>query len=138
MDIAIDFDGTIVKHRFPEIGEEIPFAIETLKLIQSELKHNLILWTVREGEHLKAALDFCKQRGLSFYAVNANHPDLPDTGPRKIMADMFIDDRNFGGLPDWGLIYTSLKNSPEKCFNTDVFHNVPQEVKPVKRGIFRK
>jgi hypothetical protein len=138
MDIAIDFDGTIVKHRFPEIGEEIPFAIETLKLIQSELKHNLILWTVREGEHLQAALDFCKQRGLHFYAVNANYPDLPNTGPRKIMADMFIDDRNFGGLPDWGFIYSSLKNSPGKCFDPDIFHNTPQEAKPAKRGIFRK
>lgn len=138
MDIAIDFDGTIVKHRFPEIGEEIPFAIETLKLIQSELKHNLILWTVREGEHLQAALDYCKQRGLHFYAVNASYPGLPNTGPRKIMADMFIDDRNFGGLPDWGFIYNSLKTSPEKCFNQDIFHNTPQEVKPVKRGIFRK
>ena len=31
MTIAIDFDGTIVEHRYPEIGREIPFAIETLK-----------------------------------------------------------------------------------------------------------
>ena len=49
MTIAVDFDGTIVEHRYPRIGEEIPFAVETLKLLQQE-KHRLILWSVREGE----------------------------------------------------------------------------------------
>ena len=101
MIIAIDFDGTIVKHKYPEIGEELPFAIETLKLIQRDLKHTLILWTVREGDYLEAAVNFCKERGLVFYAVNKNNPeDDSATGPRKLMADMFIDDRNFGGMPD--------------------------------------
>ncbi|MDD4657386.1 MAG: hypothetical protein PHR40_08655, partial [Bacteroidales bacterium] len=74
MFIAIDFDGTIVEHRYPQIGEEIPFAIETLKLIQKELRHNLILWTVREGELLDQAVEYCKKRGLTFYAVNQNEP----------------------------------------------------------------
>ena len=27
MIIAVDFDGTIVEHRYPQIGEEIPFAV---------------------------------------------------------------------------------------------------------------
>ena len=48
MTIAIDFDGTIVEHRYPEIGREIPFAIETLKRLIKD-GHKLILWTVREG-----------------------------------------------------------------------------------------
>ena len=138
MEIAVDFDGTIVKHRYPEIGEEIPFAIETLKLIQSELKHNLILWTVREGALLEQAVDFCRQRGLTFYAVNSNNPeDEPGSAPRKLMADMFIDDRNFGGLPDWGFIYNSLKNSPDKCLSTDIFHSFIPAPKPQKKGLFR-
>ena len=46
MIIAVDFDGTIVEHRYPSIGPEIPFAIETLKLLREE-RHKLILWTVR-------------------------------------------------------------------------------------------
>ena len=29
MIIAVDFDGTIVEHRYPRIDEEIPFAIDT-------------------------------------------------------------------------------------------------------------
>ena len=47
--IAVDFDGTIVKHRYPAIGEEIPFAIETLKKLAAD-RHRLILWTVRSEE----------------------------------------------------------------------------------------
>lgn len=48
MTIAIDFDGTIVEHRYPKIGNEIPFAIDTLKMLL-KAHHRLILWTVREG-----------------------------------------------------------------------------------------
>ena len=51
MIIAVDFDGTIVEHRYPKIGEERPFAIETLKMLIRD-HHQLILWSVREGELL--------------------------------------------------------------------------------------
>ena len=57
MVIAVDFDGTIVEHRYPRIGEEIPFAIDTLKLMQQE-KHRLILWSVREGALLDEAVPY--------------------------------------------------------------------------------
>ena len=49
MTIAVDFDGTIVEHRYPRIGEEIPFATATLKMLINE-RHRLILWSVREGK----------------------------------------------------------------------------------------
>ena len=74
MIIAVDFDGTIVEHRYPEIGRELPFAIETLKTLQRE-GHRLILWSVREGRLLDEAVEFCKARGLEFYAVNRNYPE---------------------------------------------------------------
>lgn len=105
--IAVDFDGTIVEHRYPEIGKELPFAISTLKRLQEE-RHRLVLWTVREGKLLDEAVEFCRQRGLEFYAVNANFPEeeaKPGTACRKLKADLFIDDRNVGALPDWGVIY---------------------------------
>jgi hypothetical protein len=137
MFIAVDFDGTIVQHKYPEIGEEIPFAIDTLKLIQFELRHHLILWTVREGRLLDDAVRYCRERGLEFYAVNKNHPEDKDAvAPRKLMADLFIDDRNIGGLPDWGLIYDVLKNREPMLFSTDVFVNASPEPKPRKRGFF--
>ena len=107
MTIAIDFDGTIVEHRYPAIGAERPFAIDTLLLLQRE-GHKLILWSVREGKLLDEAVEWCRQRGLEFYAVNRDYPEerQADRGfSRKLKADLFIDDRNLGGLPDWGDIY---------------------------------
>lgn len=111
MTIAVDFDGTIVEHRYPRIGKEIPFAIDTLKLLQQE-HHRLILWSVREGELLQEAVEWCRERGLEFYAVNRDYPEetLQDVGySRKLKVDLFIDDRNLGGLPDWGVIYQMIK-----------------------------
>ena len=107
MIIAVDFDGTIVEHRYPAIGPEIPFAIDTLKQLAAE-RHRIVLWTVREGALLDEAVSYCAARGLRFYAVNANYPEensRHDGFTRKLRADLFIDDRNLGGLPDWGLIY---------------------------------
>ena len=108
MTIAVDFDGTIVEHRYPSIGREIPFAIETLKRLRDE-HHKLILWSVREGHLLDEAVAFCRERGLEFYAVNRDYPEEEQEHnrhySRKLKADLFIDDRNLGGLPDWGTIY---------------------------------
>lgn len=121
MVIAVDFDGTIVEHRYPKIGKPIPFAIDTLKQLQND-SHILILWTVREGELLQEAIDYCKDQGLVFYAHNSNFPEEDRSqGSRKLSADLFIDDRNFGGLPDWGIIYRAInrKMSHELQFNTD-------------------
>jgi hypothetical protein len=111
MTIAIDFDGTIVEHRYPRIGEEIPFAVDTLKLLQQE-KHRLILWSVREGDLLDEAVEWCRARGLEFYAANKDYPEEErdhEGFSRKLKVDMFIDDRNVGGLPDWGVIYELIK-----------------------------
>ena len=110
MTIAVDFDGTIVEHRYPKIGEEIPFATETLKILAKE-RHRLILWTVREGDLLEEAIEWCRQRGVSFYAVNKDYPEEEKNHlgfSRKLKADLFIDDRNLGGLPDWGTIYQMI------------------------------
>lgn len=108
MTIAVDFDGTIVEHRYPEIGEEIPFATQTLKMLAAD-HHRLILWSVREGELLDDAVEWCRARGVEFWAVNKDFPEETEENnqhfSRKIKADVFIDDRNLGGLPDWGAIY---------------------------------
>lgn len=113
MTIAVDFDGTIVEHRYPEIGRELPFATQTLKMLIDE-GHKLILWTVREGQLLEDAVAWCRARGVEFYAVNKDFPE-EDTEKnrhfsRKLKADVWIDDRNVGGLPDWGTIYEIIHN----------------------------
>lgn len=113
MTIAIDFDGTIVEHKYPEIGPEIPFAIETLKMLIND-RHRLILWSVREGVLLEEAVEYCRKRGVEFYAVNKDYPEEKTTDrnfSRKLKADLFIDDRNLGGIPDWGTIYRMIKEN---------------------------
>ena len=111
MTIAVDFDGTIVEHRYPEIGEEKPFAVQTLRMLIAD-HHRLILWSVREGKLLDDAIEWCRERGIEFYAINREYPEETESGnehySRKIKADIFIDDRNIGGLPDWGTIYSMI------------------------------
>lgn len=112
MIIAVDFDGTIVEHKYPEIGKEIPFATATLKMLIKE-RHRIILWTVRKGRLLDEAVAWCKERGVEFYAVNKNYPEETVSeggGYCKVDAELFIDDKNLGGLPDWGMIYDMIKN----------------------------
>lgn len=115
MIIAVDFDGTIVQHKYPSIGKEIPFAVETLRQLSAD-GHKLILWTIRNGETLEEAISWCKQRGLQFYAVNSNYPtgslfpNRRESSP-KVEADLYIDDRNIGGIPDWSEIYQIISNN---------------------------
>lgn len=109
MKIAIDFDGTIVEHKYPEIGKVRPFAFQTLKMLEAK-GHQLILWTYRSGRYLDEAVEFCRENGIEFYAVNANYPDeiFDETKSRKIDCDFYVDDRNIGGLPSWGEVYQLL------------------------------
>ena len=133
MVVAVDFDGTIVEHRYPSIGREIPFAIDTLKKLSSE-RHKLILWSVREGKLLDEAVAFCRERGLEFYAVNRDYPEeeenLNNHFSRKLKADVFIDDRNLGGLPDWGVIYEMVK---EKKTFADIYSQNEEDTAPLKK-----
>jgi len=107
--VAIDFDGTIVEHAYPDIGEEKLFAFETLREMQKK-GFRLILWTYRTGKELEEALEFCRQRGVEFYAVNKSYPEevFDESVSRKIDADLFIDDKNIGGFPGWSKIWQVL------------------------------
>lgn len=132
MTIAVDFDGTIVDHKYPAIGKEKPFAIDTLKQLQAE-GNRLILWTSRDGQLLQDALDYCHKRGLDFYGVNSNRPIGSMFEGRqgmtsiKVVADVYIDDKNLGGLPDWGTIYEMItlkraEHHRRKSFWKRLFH----------------
>lgn len=114
MKIAIDFDGTIVENAYPRIGKPMLFAFETIKALQKK-EHQLILWTYREGNSLKEAVDFCEENGVTFYAVNHSYPEegqeykhFFDKISRKIDADVFIDDRNVGGFLGWSKVWQML------------------------------
>lgn len=137
MIIAVDFDGTIVEHEYPAIGKPIPFAIETLLQLQKE-QHKLILWTVREGDLLQEAIDYCAARGLYFFAENANYPgEDREKAARKLGADMFIDDRNLGGLPDWGVIYNAVQATVNRQNAMQIMAGQSAMPEPKKRrGLF--
>ena len=116
MILAIDFDGTIVEHRYPKIGEEMLFAFDALKELNNQ-GHKLILWTYRSGKELDEAVQYCKDNGVRFYAINSNTPGEKfdeETMSRKILADIYIDDRNVGGFPGWGEIMQMLSPDFER------------------------
>src|SRR5689334_13194850 len=107
--IAIDFDGTVVEHKYPGIGKEMLFAFATLKALQQK-GHKLILWTIRTGELLEEAVDYCRLNGVEFYAVNKNYPEevLDEKTSRKLNVDIFIDDRTIGGFIGWSEVWQAL------------------------------
>lgn len=137
MYIAVDFDGTIVEHRYPEIGKEIPFATLTLRKLMED-GHKLLLWSVREGDLLKEAVEWCESRGVRFIAVNKDYDEDDTEGryySRKLKVDLFIDDRNVGGLPDWGIIYQLIT----KRMTLEQYYRSNGETdKPRKRGWWKR
>jgi len=107
--LAIDFDGTIVEHEFPEIGKEIPGALQTLKQLKAVGCH-LILWTCREGKPLSDAVLWLRKNGVEFDVYNQNFNPAPDFNPKKVYADIYFDDRNFKPLdgPMDAMMWTQL------------------------------
>ncbi|MCB8963630.1 MAG: hydrolase [Bacteroidales bacterium] len=114
--IAVDFDGTIVENAYPAIGKPMLFAFETLRELQNR-GFILVLWTVRKDKLLDDAVEYCNRNGVEFYAVNRNHPEevLDDETPRKLLVDIFIDDRNIGGFIGWDKVWELL--CPEQPYN---------------------
>lgn len=93
--IAVDFDGTIVAHAYPEIGRDNPNAIRVLtKLIEQGTK--LILWTMRSGKELQEAVDYCTQNGIVFWGINENPAQKEWTDSPKAYAPIYIDDAALG------------------------------------------
>lgn len=96
--VAIDFDGVLVEDGFPDIGNpdwEMVSAVWRLGFTE----HELILWTSRVESRLEEAVQWCKDHDLRFAAVNSGAPsnlNEYNTNPRKVFADIYIDDRAFG------------------------------------------
>lgn len=133
--IAVDFDGTIVEHKYPEIGKEIMFAFQTLRALQKQ-NHQLILWTYRSGKELDDAVEYCRRNGVEFYAINSSYPEEEfdeDYDSRKIDADIFIDDRNIGGLLPWGEVYQLINPQEKPTLEEEL-----KSLSKTKRSLFKK
>jgi len=130
--IAVDFDGTIVEHAYPAIGKEKLFAFSTLKELEKR-GVKLILWTFRTGRELDEAVEFCKQNGIEFYAVNKNYPEevLDENVSRKIDVDIYIDDKNLGGFPGWSETWQIL-------FPYEVQEKMASRIITKRENIFRR
>lgn len=111
MIIAIDFDGTISRGKYPAIDGLQPYAKETINALY-DAGHYLIINTCRSGEALLEAINWMLSQGISFHRVNDNHPEqcqLYANNSRKIYAHLYIDDKNLGGFPGWLIAEQQIK-----------------------------
>lgn len=94
MPICVDFDGTIVEHDYPRIGKPVPYAIETIKKLQS-MGANIILFTMRSDKTLDEAVKYCNDNGIELYGINRN-PSQTWTNSPKAYGELYIDDAAVG------------------------------------------
>ncbi len=117
--LAIDFDGTLSEHVYPDIGKEVPLAFDTCKCLQED-GYSLILYTMRSGVELEQAVAWCKERGLEFWGVNENPEQHTWTQSPKVYAQIYIDDAAYGcplvnivgynrPMVDWSEVYSYIK-----------------------------
>lgn len=93
--IGVDFDGTVVSHRYPEVGEPIENCLEVLERLMDN-DHKLILYTMRSGERLDQAVEYLEDNGIELYAVNENPTQKYWTKSPKIFCHIYIDDAALG------------------------------------------
>ena len=98
-DIVLDFDGTVVKHRYPAVGEDIG-AVPVLKLLVQN-GHRLLLNTMRSRnsagvDTLQPAIDWFAAHDLPLYGVNENPDQHVWTASPKVYGHLYIDDGALG------------------------------------------
>ena len=93
--IGIDFDGTIVEHKYPLMGEEIEGALEVIhELIDAG--HKIILYTMRSGDRLDEAVEYLNDEGIELYGINENKTQKHWTTSPKVFSNIYIDDAALG------------------------------------------
>lgn len=119
--IAVDFDGTCVFHDYPHIGQEIAMCSTTLKALQ-KAGHRLILYTMRSGATLDAAVKWMADRGFELWGINENPEQHTWSDSRKVYAHIYIDDAALGcplidnpeahsrPFVNWATIFTKFRN----------------------------
>lgn len=92
--IAVDFDGTVVTHAYPETGEDAG----AVPVLQELAAHGcrLILYTMRHGELLDRAVEWFRRRNIPLWAVNENPSQRRWSLSPKVYADLYIDDSALG------------------------------------------
>lgn len=93
--IAVDFDGTCVEHDYPAVGIDVEGAVDTLRELNRR-GHRIILYSMRSGDKLDAAVRWFKERKIELWAVNSNPEQGEWTSSTKVYADLYIDDSALG------------------------------------------
>jgi hydroxymethylpyrimidine pyrophosphatase-like HAD family hydrolase len=118
--IAIDFDGTIVDNKYPEVGKLKSHAKEVINFLH-EKGHKIIIWTCRGRSLEQDAVDFLDLNGIYYDYCNNNLPESIQYWKfesRKISYDVLIDDRNLNGFIGWDNVLDCLKKQfPEQIEN---------------------
>ena len=121
--IAVDFDGTIVRNKWPDIGEPIPDAAETIRLWHAQ-GHRVVIWTCRAGKELEACEKWLIRNWVPFYSINSNPSDrisLYGSDTRKISADLYIDDKAVGAPDDPAQLWKMAREKVAKMEREEAY-----------------
>jgi len=117
--IAVDFDGTLSRAKWPAVGFPNDLLFEYL-IECKERGDKIILFSCRTGDALRAAVMFCNERGLVFDTINENLPEVIEAygeDPRKVTADVYIDDRGITAdnvIPRWFELEYLINHTKER------------------------
>ena len=118
--IAVDFDGTIVTHKYPDIGELVPYAKQVINMLVNN-GNKVFLWTMRchkkDRDVLDEASQFLKDNNIKIELLNKSPVQFSDSP--KQYANTYIDDAAIG-IPlieykgnmvvDWLAVFNLLVN----------------------------
>ena len=91
--LAVDFDGTIVGHEFPDIGAPIQATIDFMnEFWKKSIWNRIIIWSCRSGEYEHLMREWLIKNRVPFDWINKN--PIVDLGGNKIFANQYLDDRN--------------------------------------------
>jgi hypothetical protein len=117
MKILLDFDGTVVRHKYPHIGEYNEGCREVLQRLH-DAGHHIVLNTMRihgKYENFLAAMKYMKENDLVVHeASNSKKTPKAWDVPRSIETGvLFIDDGAVdtpmnGFMVDWKKIEEEL------------------------------
>lgn len=93
--LAIDFDGTVVEHQYPGIGPDVPYAVKVLKALTDQ-GYRLILFTMRSGPQLQEAVNWYEARDIPLYGIQKDPVQHNWTTSPKAYAQIYIDDAALG------------------------------------------
>jgi len=94
--VAVDFDGTLVKFEYPDIGEEVPHAFEYLDRFAA-VGIKIILWTCRGSQSkLQEAVQYLFENDVPLHGINDNNAQKLWSDSAKAHAHIYIDDAALG------------------------------------------